>query len=172
MTAEMDLFLVQHPNGIQIARGKPPLGSFAVFPGLGNQLPKVLRLLPRPTPEGVYDISPCLALTAVGSCIKTPAPEDRIVAFVDCLYAVDKLNAVHPSCVSSFARDVFGSDYHSMLSKAGLRLMKKDKNDHAFKLARGGKSSWIAIDSVKSSNLRRLCRGLDAHSSGSSDVTD
>ena len=168
----MDLFLVQHPNGIQIARGKAPLGSFAVFPGWGSQLPKALRPLPRPTPEGVYDISPCLALTAVGSCIKTPAPEDHIAAFVDCLYAVDKLNAVHPSRVSSFARDVFGSDYDSMLSKAGVRLMKKDKYDYAFKLVRGGKSSWVAIDFVKSSNLRRLCRGLGASSSGSSDVTD
>jgi hypothetical protein len=59
-----------------------------------------------------------------------------------------------------------------MLSKAGVRLMKKDKYDHAFKLVRGGKSSWVAIDFVKSSNLRRLCRGLDAPSSGSSDVTD
>ena len=168
----MDLFLVHQPNGMQIARGKPPLGSFAVFPGLGSQLPKVLRLLPRPTSEGLYDVSPCLALTAVGGCIKTPAPEDHIAAFVDCLYAVDKLNAVHPSCVSSFARDVLGSDYHSMLSKAGVRLMKKDKCDHGFKLVRGGKSSWIAIDFAKSSNLRRLCRGLDAPSSGSSDVTD
>ena len=90
----MDLFLVHQPNGMQIARGKPPLGSFAVFPGLGSQLPKVLRLLPRPTSEGLYDVSPCLALTAVGGCIKTPAPEDHIAAFVDCLYAVDKLNAL------------------------------------------------------------------------------
>ena len=163
---------MQHPNGIQIARGQAPLASFAVFPGLGKQLTKVLRLLPRPTSEGLYDVSPCLALTAVGGCIKTPAPEDHIAAFVDCLYAVDKLNAVHPSCISGFARDVFGSDYYSMLSKAGVRLMKKDKYDHAFKLVRGGKLSWIAIDFVKSSNLRRLCRGLDAPSSGSSDVTD
>ena len=163
---------MQHPNGIQIARGKAPLGSFAVFPGLGKHLPKLLRVLPPPTSEGVYDISPCLALTAVGSCIKTPAPEDRIAAFLDSLYAVDKLNAVHPSCVSSFARDVFGGDYHSMLSKAGVRLMKKDKYDHAFKLVRGGKSSWIAIDVDKSWNLRRLCRGLDAPSSGTSDITD
>ena len=163
---------MQHPSGIQIARGKAPLGSFAVFPGLGSQLAKVLRLLPRPTSEGVYDISPCLALTAVGSCMKTPAPEDRIAAFLDSLYAVDKLNAVHPSCVSSFARDVFGCDYDTMLSKAGVRLMKKDKNDHAFKLVRGGKSSWVAIDFVKSWNLRRLCRGLVTPSSGSSESTD
>ena len=168
----MDLFLVQHPSGIQIARGQAPLGSVAVFPGLGKHLPRVLRLLPRPTSEGVYDISPCLALTAVGSCLKTPAPEDHIAAFVDCLYAVDKLNAVHPSCISCFARDVFGSDYYSMLSKAGVRLMKKDKYDHAFKLVRGGKSSWVAIDFVKSCNLRRVCRGFDTPSSGSSDVTD
>ena len=168
----MDLFLVHQPNGMQIARGKPPLGSFAVFPGLGSQLPKVLRLLPRPTSEGLYDVSPCLALTAAGSCLKAPAPEDHIAAFVDCLYAVDKLNAVHPSCISGFARDVFGSDYYSMLSKAGVRLMKKDKYDHAFKLVRDGKSSWVAIDFVKSCNLRRLCRGLVTPSSGSSDVTD
>jgi hypothetical protein len=168
----MDLFLATHPSGIQIGRGQAPLGSVAVFPGLGKQLPKVLRVLPPPTPEGVYDISPCLALMAVGSCIKTPTPEGHIAAFLDCLYPVDKLNAAYPSCVSSLARDVFGIDYHSLLSKAGVRLMKKDKCDHAFKLVRGGKSSWVAIDFVKSSNLRRLCRGLDASSSGSSDVTD
>ena len=93
VTAELDLFLVQHSNGMQIARGKPPLGSFALFPGLGKHLPKVLRVLPPPTSDGVYDISPCLALTAVASCIKTSAPEDRIAAFLDCLYPVDKLNA-------------------------------------------------------------------------------
>ena len=168
----MDLFVATHPSGIQIGRGQAPLASFAGFPGLGKHLPKVLRLLPPPVSEGVCDISPCLALTAVGSCIKTPAPEDHIAAFVDCLYAVDKLHAVHPSCISGFAREVFGSDYYSMLSKAGVRLMKKDKCDHAFKLVWCGKSSWVAIDFVKSCNLRRLCRGLDAPSSGSSDVTD
>ena len=168
----MDLFVATHPSGIQIGRGQAPLASFAVFPGLGKHLPKMLRLLPPPVPEGVYDISPCLALTSIGSCISPPGPEDHIAAFVDCLYTVDKLNAVHPSCISGFAREVFGSDYYSMLSKAGVRLMKKDKYDHAFKLVRGGKSSWVAIDFVKSCNLRRLCRGLGAPSSGSSDVTD
>ena len=169
---KMDLFLVQHPNGMQIARGQPPLGSFAVFPGMGQHLPKVLRLLPRPVCDRVYDVSPCLALTAVGSCMSPPVPEDRIAAFLDCLYPVDKLNVAPTSCVSGLARDVFGSDYHSMLSKAGVRLMKKDKNDHAFKLVRGGKSSWVAIDFTKSWNLRRLCRGLDAPSSGSSEAAD
>jgi hypothetical protein len=169
---KMDLFLVQHPNGMQIARGQAPLGAIAVFPGLGKHMPKVLRLLPRPVCDGVYDVSPCLALTAVGSCMSPPAPEDRIAAFLDCLYPVDKLNVAPTSCVSGLARDVFGSDYRSMLSKAGVRLMKKDKYDDAFKMLRGGKSSWIAIDVDKSWNLRRLCRGLDAPSSGTSDITD
>ena len=168
----MDLFLAAHPNGIQIGRGQAPLGSVAVFPGLGNHLPKVLRLLPSPVSEGVHDISLCLALTAVGSCIKMPAPEDRTAAFLDCLYPVDKLNTTPPSCVSGLARDVFGSDYRSMLSKAGVRLMKKDKCDDAFKMLRGGKSSWVAIDIDKSWNLRRLCRGLVTPSSGSSEATD
>ena len=169
---KMDLFVATHPSGMQIARGQAPLDAVAVFPGLGKHLPKALRLLPSPVSEGVYDISTCLALTTIGSCISPPAPEDHIAAFVDSLYAVDKVNAAHPSCISGLARDVFGSDYYSMLSKAGVRLMKKDKHDHAFKLVRGGKSSWIAIDFVKSCNLRRLCRGRDAPSSGSSEATD
>jgi hypothetical protein len=59
-----------------------------------------------------------------------------------------------------------------MLSKAGVRLMKKDKYDHAFKLVRGGKSSWIAIDFVKSCNLRRLCRGLVTPSSSGSESAE
>ena len=182
MTAEMDLFLVQHPNGIQIGHGQVPLGSFAVFPGLGKQLPKVLRVLPPPTPEGVYDISPCLALTAVGSCIRALAPEDHIAAFLDCLYPVDKLNAAHPRCVSGFAREVFGSDYCSILAKAGVHYVKKDKYNHAFKLIRGGKSYWFRIDFERSQNLRRMVNGgrspygglqsTPPDGSGSSDVTE
>ena len=156
VTAEMDLFLVQYSNGMQIARGKPPLGSFALFPGLGKHLPKVLRVLPPPTSDGVYDISPCLALTAVASCIKTPAPEDRIAAFLDCLYPVDKLNATQLDLVHSFAEDVFGKGYYSMLQKAGIRYMKRDRYSGAYKVIRDGKSYWFRIDFERSRNLRRL----------------
>ena len=171
---KMDLFIIHHPNGIQVARGKAPLGSFAVFPGLGKHLSKVLRLLPT-TQEGVHDISPCLALTAVGSCIKPAAPEDHIAAFLDCLYPVDKLNAVNPDFVFRLAPDVFGGDYCSTLQKAGVHYLKKDKYDRAFKLVRGGKSSWFSVDFKKSSNLRRLCQqGRDAPSvsSGSSETSE
>ena len=164
MTAQMDLFLVHHPSGIQIARGKAPLGSFAVFPGLGKHLPKVLRILPPPTSEGVYDISPCLALTAVASCIETPAPEDRKSAFLDCLCPVDKLNATQLDVVDSFAQDVFGKGYYSMLQKAGVRYMKQDKYNGAYKVIRGGKSYWFRIDFERSQNLRRLVNAERSHS--------
>ena len=178
----MDLFLVHQPNGMQIARGKPPLGSFAVFPGLGKHLPKVLRVLPPPTSDGVYDISPCLALTAVATCIKTPAPEDRIAAFLDCLYPVDKLNATQLDVVDSFAQGVFGNGYYSMLQKAGVRYMKQDKYNGAYKVIRGGKSYWFRIDFERSQNLRRMVNGgrlpygglqsTPPDGSGSSDVTE
>ena len=178
----MDLFLVHQPNGMQIARGKPPLGSLAVFPGLGKHLPKVLRVLPPPTSEGVYDISPCLALTAVASCNKTPAPEDRIAAFLDCLYPVDKLNATQLDVVDSFAQDVFGNGYYSMLQKAGVRYMKQDKYNGAYKVIRGGKSYWFRIDFERSQNLRWMVNGgrspyggsqsTPPDGSGSSDVTE
>ena len=173
----MDLFLASHPNGIQIARGKAPEGTIAVFPGLGRHLPKVLRLLPPPVFDGVYDVTLCLALTAVGQSIKPAAHDDHIAAFLDCLYPVDKLNAANAEFVFKLAQDVFGRDYYSTLQKAGVHFLKKDKYDRAFKLIRGGKSSWFGIDIDKSMNLRRLVchRGLDntpSVSSGSSETSE
>ena len=152
----MDLFISIHPNGIRIGRGKAPEGSIAVFLGMGKHLPKVLHLMPPPVSDGIYAVSPCLALTAIGHCVKPADPEDHIAGFLECLYPVDKLNAIHPECVCLFAKDIFGDDYFSMLQKAGVHYMKKDRYDHAFKMVRSGKSYWFRIDTEKSRNFRRL----------------
>jgi hypothetical protein len=176
---KMDLFIAYHTDGIQIARGEAPRDSIAVFPSMGRHLPKVLRCLPEPLSEGIYEVTPCLALNAIAQCVKPLTPSDLTTAFRECLLTVDKLNTPHHSTVESWAESIFGDDYRAALRKAGVCYLKKDRFDSAYKLLHGGRSSWIRVDPDKAKNVVRLARertrsphrGLDQTPSASSQDT-
>ena len=154
----MTLFVATHPQGLLIARGTPPDDAIAIFPGLGKDLPTVLRHLPPPVSEGIYDVSPCVALTAIGQCVKPAEPSDYITAFRECLTPVDKINTTPPGRVDEWARDIFGDEYRSAIRRVGLVWLKKDKCDWAYKMIHGGRSYWVRIDTYKAQLVERLAR--------------
>ena len=158
----MDLFLSPRPTGIFLGRGVPPEPPQVLFPGAGKHLPRVLRLLPPPV-SGVIEVSLSLAIDAVVLCLKPTAPDEHVAAFLDCLLPVDKMNVGDPHCVWELAHKMSG-DAVGFLAKAGVYWLRKDKREFAYKLIRGGKSTWVCVNRERAQKLLRLKSTLDRDS--------
>ena len=155
----MDIFLSTRPTGILIGRGAAPETPQVLFPGAGKHLSRVLRLLPPPV-SGVIDVPLSLAIDAVVQCLKSPAPDEHVAAFLDCLLPVDKLNVGDPHSVWELAHKLSG-DVVGFLTKADVHWMRMDKREFAYRLIRAGKSTWVRVNREKAQKLLRLKSSLD-----------
>jgi hypothetical protein len=156
----MDLFLSSTPKGTLIGRGAPSESPQVVFPGAGVHLPKVLRLLP-PVVSGVVDVPLSLAVDVVIRCLKPTDPDAYMAAFLECLVPVDKLNTGWSGDVPCLARAVCGGNPDQFLERVGLHKMLLGQSKCAYKLIRGGKSTWVAVDHRKADRLEMVLRADD-----------
>ena len=141
----MSLFISRCPGGLTIATGTKPQGTIATFPGLGKHLARIRRYLP-PADNGVYDVSPLVALTAVSRCLQPLQRCELADAFRACLVIVDKQSVDHPATIEGYAHDIVGWGWRPWLFKVGLAKFKTGEYTYGYKLVKGTKSYWVQVD--------------------------
>ena len=52
-------------------------------------------------------------------------------------------------------------DVRGFLDKAGAHWMRKDKQDFAYKLIRGGKSTWVRVNRERAQKVLRMIDALE-----------
>ena len=151
----MSLYVARCPGGLTITAGTKPKDIIATFPGLGKHLVRVKKHLPYPN-NGVYDVSPLAALTAISRCLQPLQRCELADAFRSCLIVVDRQNAEDPAFIEAWAEEFSGWNTREFILRVGLAKFRHPEYTNAYKLVKGTKSYWVRINIFEAGHLRQV----------------